>query len=69
VSLRCGVGVTADWDSACPLGFGSGGDVEEKREERVLAGASALMSTHASVLVDSVGPPSAEVCRTAASFS
>jgi hypothetical protein len=27
-----------------------------------------LMSTHASVLVDSVGPPSAEVCRTAASF-
>jgi hypothetical protein len=28
----------------------------------------AMMSTHASVLVDSVGPPSAEVCRTAASF-
>jgi hypothetical protein len=27
-----------------------------------------LMSTHAYVLVDSVGPPSAEVCRTAASF-
>jgi hypothetical protein len=27
-----------------------------------------LMSTHASILVDSVGPPSAEVCRTAASF-
>jgi hypothetical protein len=27
-----------------------------------------LMSTHASVLVDSVGPPSAEVCKTAASF-
>jgi hypothetical protein len=27
-----------------------------------------LMSMHASVLVDSVGPPSAEVCRTAASF-
>jgi hypothetical protein len=26
------------------------------------------MSTHASVLVDSVGPPSAEVCRTVASF-
>jgi hypothetical protein len=26
-----------------------------------------MMSTHASVLVDSVGPPSAEVCR-AASF-
>jgi hypothetical protein len=27
------------------------------------------MSTHASVLVDSVGPPSAEVCRAAATFS
>jgi histone deacetylase 1/2 len=27
-----------------------------------------MMSTHASVLVDSVGPPSAEVCRAAASF-
>ena len=25
-----------------------------------------LMSTHASTLVDYVGPPSAEVCRTAA---
>jgi hypothetical protein len=32
-----------------------------------LAGGN-LMSTHASVLVDSVGPPSAEVCRAAASF-
>jgi hypothetical protein len=29
---------------------------------------TSVMSTHASVLVDSVGPPSAEVCRTAASF-
>jgi hypothetical protein len=29
---------------------------------------SLLMSTHASILVDSVGPPSPEVCRTAASF-
>jgi hypothetical protein len=28
----------------------------------------ALMSTHASVLVDSVGPPSAKVCRAVASF-
>jgi hypothetical protein len=27
-----------------------------------------VMSTHASVLLDSVGPPSAKVCRTAASF-
>jgi hypothetical protein len=27
-----------------------------------------LMSMHASILVDSVGPPSADVCRTAASF-
>jgi hypothetical protein len=31
--------------------------------------AETLMSTHASVLVDSVGPPSAEVCTAAASFS
>jgi hypothetical protein len=29
---------------------------------------TALMSTHASILVDSVGPPSAEVCKTAARF-
>jgi hypothetical protein len=34
----------------------------------VHTGIGPLMSTHASVLVDSVGPPSAEVCRTAASF-
>jgi hypothetical protein len=27
-----------------------------------------VMSTHTSVLVDSIGPPSAEVCRTTASF-
>jgi hypothetical protein len=27
-----------------------------------------VMSMNASILVDSVGPPSAEVCRTAASF-
>jgi hypothetical protein len=27
-----------------------------------------LMSTHASILVNSVWPPSAEVCRTLASF-
>jgi hypothetical protein len=27
-----------------------------------------VMTMHVSVLVDSVGPPSAEVCRTAASF-
>ena len=27
-----------------------------------------LMSTNASILVDSVGPPSAEVCRTSANF-
>jgi hypothetical protein len=31
-------------------------------------GTDGLMSTHASILVDSVGPPSAEVCRIAASF-
>jgi hypothetical protein len=28
----------------------------------------ALISTNTSILVDSVGPPSAEVCRIAASF-
>jgi hypothetical protein len=27
-----------------------------------------MMSTHTSILVDSVGPPSAEVCRTTSSF-
>jgi hypothetical protein len=27
-----------------------------------------VMSMHASILVDSVGPPSAEVCRTVESF-
>ena len=27
-----------------------------------------LMSTHASIVVDSVGPQTGEVCRTAASF-
>jgi hypothetical protein len=31
-------------------------------------GSKVMMSTHASILVDSVGPPSAEVCRAAASF-
>jgi hypothetical protein len=34
----------------------------------VAARASSLMSMHVSVLVDSVGPPSAEVCRAATSF-
>jgi hypothetical protein len=33
-----------------------------------LLGLRVVMSTHASILEDSVGPPSAEVCRTAASF-
>jgi hypothetical protein len=31
-------------------------------------GSGMLMSTHASIFVVNVGPPSAEVCRTAASF-
>jgi hypothetical protein len=39
-----------------------------KRLRTFLASMAILMSTHVSVLVDSVGPPSAEVCRTAASF-
>jgi hypothetical protein len=29
---------------------------------------AAVMSTHVYVLVDSVGPPSAEICRAASSF-
>jgi hypothetical protein len=29
---------------------------------------NSLMSMHNSILVDSVGPPSAEVCKTEASF-
>src|SRR3954451_4932546 len=29
---------------------------------------NSLMSTHTSILLDSVGPPSGEVCRTTASF-
>jgi hypothetical protein len=38
-------------------------DDKVKRFER-----SGLMSMHASILVDSVGPPSTEVCRTTTSF-
>jgi hypothetical protein len=34
----------------------------------VAHGPALVMSTHASVLIDSVGPPSAEVCRAASSF-
>jgi hypothetical protein len=34
----------------------------------VTAPEKSLMSMNASILVDSVGPPSAEVCRTAANF-
>jgi hypothetical protein len=45
---------------------------EDVSDERAIdafsAGLRRLMSTHGSVLVDSVGPPSAEVCRAAASF-
>jgi hypothetical protein len=36
--------------------------------DMVVTEACRMMSTHAFILVDSVGPPSAEVCRTAASF-
>jgi hypothetical protein len=36
-------------------------------EVAILSGV--LMFTHASIFIDSVGPSSAEVCRTAASFS
>jgi hypothetical protein len=37
--------------------------------QELLAHTLGPMSTYASVLVDSVGPPSAEVCRRAVSFS
>jgi hypothetical protein len=40
----------------------------QRRRYRNEDGRARLMSMHASVPVDSVGPPSAEVCRTAASF-
>jgi hypothetical protein len=43
-------------------------DPEEREFEPEAEPEMSLMSTHASVLVDSVGPPSAEVCRAAASF-
>jgi hypothetical protein len=39
-----------------------------KYGQKLKIGDAHVMSTHASVLVDSVGPPSAEVCRAAASF-
>jgi hypothetical protein len=40
----------------------------EKAKKALPTTGTPLMSTHASILVDSVGPPSAEVCRTAANF-
>jgi hypothetical protein len=40
--------------------------IQEMPEAALVA--AQVMSTHASVLVDSVGPPSVEVCRAAASF-
>jgi hypothetical protein len=47
-----------------------GGTAEFRQPAGGLArgGAGDVMSKHASVLVDSVGPLSAEVCKTAASF-
>jgi hypothetical protein len=42
--------------------------VGEEDRVRPRSEGAALMSMHASILVDSVGPPSAEVCITAASF-
>jgi hypothetical protein len=39
-----------------------------KAQRAAMRSLNAMMSTHASVLQDSVGPPSAEVCRTVASF-
>jgi hypothetical protein len=42
-------------------------ELEELKRQLVDMLSKGLMSTHASVLVDSVGPPSADVCRAAAS--
>jgi hypothetical protein len=45
------------------------GPLLTKNVEATKMFAESLMCTHASILVDSVGPPSVEVCRTATSFS
>jgi hypothetical protein len=42
--------------------------IRQRRKEMFSSKQGEVMSMHASVLVDSVGPPSAEVCRAAASF-
>ena len=42
--------------------------VAERLEQEAIENPVHVMSTNASTLVDSVEPPSAEVCRTAASF-
>ena len=49
----------------------AGADLRWRREGRPglgYEGFAPLMSMHASIPVDSVGPPRVEVCRTAASF-
>ena len=42
--------------------------MEKNDPDEAVVKTMVLMSTGASILVDSVGPPRAEVCRTAASF-
>jgi len=64
----CGIRVSSMGVKIGPKGGTRGGP---SRPGALLArpeggGARWLMSTHASILVDYVGPPSAEVCRTAA---
>jgi hypothetical protein len=55
----CGLLVDVDWQSLFK---------NNAQEIRVKVKCRRLMSTHASILVDSIGPPSAEVCRTTSSF-
>jgi hypothetical protein len=55
-------------DPLSPILFDLTADVLAILVKRAVEQGLIVMSTHASVLVDSVGLPSAEVCRTAASF-
>jgi hypothetical protein len=58
---------SAAWLSA-NLEVASAGAVLDDRQRGSMFRFYGVMSMHASILIDSVGPPSAEVCRAAASF-
>jgi hypothetical protein len=62
-----GAAHSVEWATLAPAG--AAGVVEGAPGALdVLAVEGAMMCMHVSILVDSVGPPSAEVCRAAASF-